>query len=192
MAQLATSSPKLMINILSLSGQDLTGCLSNCSNNGVCGINADSKFVCNCQEYFVGDACQTDTRACSYFPCQNGGICSEVIVLNEPNTFNCSCNASLFYGTRCESKIDLCAGISCSLQGKCFDVINKPVCKCFDNYNGSECEVKSETLKIIESTINVMSNVAISVIVCFFVAVMAIDYFTFIHAALVQLIKAKI
>ena len=62
MASLAEANPKLMMNLLAMDGQDLTGCLSNCSNKGKCAINADNKFVCECLQYYVGDTCNRDSR----------------------------------------------------------------------------------------------------------------------------------
>ena len=53
-ATLGEADPKLLLNILSLDGQDMSGCLSNCSNRGVCGMNENNKFVCNCEEFFRG------------------------------------------------------------------------------------------------------------------------------------------
>ena len=185
MAALAAANPTLMLNLLGLSGQDLTGCLSNCSNQGTCGLNEANKLVCKCEEFFTGDSCETDTRACSYFPCQNGANCTEVIVPNGLNTFNCTCNSSIYYGDRCQMKVDICEGISCSFNGKCFNIMNVPVCKCFINYNGTRCELKSEALKAIESTISCMSIVAICLIGIFFVMIMAMDYFTYLHLHLI-------
>ena len=191
MAALAAANPALMLSILSLGGQDLTGCLSNCSNNGLCGLDQNNKFDCKCQEHFVGGSCQTDTRACSYFPCQNEGNCTEVVVPDSPNTFNCSCDPALFYGTRCEFKVDLCAGIKCSNHGKCFDVASVPTCKCFANFNGTNCEIKSATLRVIESAIQSASIVAITFLTAFFVSLLVMDYLTYMHSAVIKILFQK-
>ncbi len=53
-ASLSNSDPKLLVNVLSMPGQDMTGCLSNCTNRGTCTLNNNNKFVCGCQEYFIG------------------------------------------------------------------------------------------------------------------------------------------
>ncbi len=54
-ASLSNSDPKLLVNVLSMPGQDMTGCLSNCSNRGACTLNNNNKFVCACQENFIGN-----------------------------------------------------------------------------------------------------------------------------------------
>lgn len=54
LALLSESNPKLLLQILSLDGQDLSGCLANCSNRGVCGMDDNNKFGCTCQEFFRG------------------------------------------------------------------------------------------------------------------------------------------
>lgn len=54
MKSLSESNPKLLLGLLSQGDQDMSGCLSNCSNRGVCGINDQNKFGCNCEEYFRG------------------------------------------------------------------------------------------------------------------------------------------
>jgi hypothetical protein len=188
MAEVMNTNPQLMLNMLSLPNQDLTGCLSNCSNRGVCGINADNKFGCKCEEFFVGDSCQTDTRACSYTPCKNNANCSEVIVPNQPNSFNCTCTSALYYGLRCENKINVCINTTCSGHGACFDNSSIPTCRCFNNYFGNDCEKKSETLKAIQQTISVTSYVAVSFLNFFFIGIFMIDYFSFIHPFIIKLI----
>jgi len=53
-SSLSDSNPSLLVDLLTLPGQDMTGCLSNCTNRGACSLNENNKFVCACQEYFVG------------------------------------------------------------------------------------------------------------------------------------------
>jgi hypothetical protein len=167
----------------------MTGCLSNCSNNGVCGLNSANKFYCNCNSFFTGDSCQTDTRACSSSPCKNGANCSEIIIPNQPNSYNCSCSSSLFYGTNCEFKIDVCKGYDCSSHGTCYDNFSSPACNCFENYFGDICQNKTEALVAIQKTIEFTSYLAIGILSGFFVAILIMDYFSFVHAIVVQFFK---
>lgn len=53
-ASLGDANPQLLLNILALPGQDMGGCLSNCSNKGKCKMNEQNKFVCLCQQYYRG------------------------------------------------------------------------------------------------------------------------------------------
>lgn len=51
---LSESNPTLLLGLLSQGDQDMSGCLSNCSNRGVCGIDDQDKFGCVCEKYFRG------------------------------------------------------------------------------------------------------------------------------------------
>ena len=57
---------------------DLTGCLANCSNQAVCMLDTQQKYICQCKEFKNGLSCQSDTRPCSSNPCLNNGVCSNV------------------------------------------------------------------------------------------------------------------
>lgn len=63
--EISNLNPELVLSILLNYADDLTGCLTNCSNNGICELSADFKLVCRCKEHFMGDLCDTDSRPCS-------------------------------------------------------------------------------------------------------------------------------
>lgn len=169
-----------MISILTDPTQDLSSCLVNCSNNGFCTVNTQSKFHCKCLQYFSGPTCNTDIRPCSSNPCINGGNCSNE--LNDQgvfNGYNCSCMYP-YYGVNCEKKIDLCLNQTCSNHGTC-QVVNtsETKCSCFSMYLGSQCEIESSKLKAVKKTISAASIVAIAFIVCFYVLIVACDILDF-------------
>jgi hypothetical protein len=121
-AAISESNPAMMLNILSLPGQDMTGCLSNCSNHGRCTLNSKNKFVCECEQYYRGSNCEIDIRACTKKPCQNNATCTEVIIPGqEDQGFMCNCSSPVYYGERCEQKINVCWNKTCNMNGKCFD-----------------------------------------------------------------------
>ena len=71
------------LNQLLSSSYDLTACLSNCSNNGVCNYyQSEDKYACECFPDYMGDKCQTDSRPCSYYPCLNNCSCQEFLNIN--------------------------------------------------------------------------------------------------------------
>jgi hypothetical protein len=125
----------------------MTACLVNCSNQGVCKLNAQTlKYFCECNQYFTGKSCQTDERPCSQSnKCLNNGKC-----VNSQNliSFTCQCPQNgPFYGQYCEHIINLCENVTCSSHGYCKQSQNEIKCKCFKGYNGDKCEIESNSSK---------------------------------------------
>ena len=168
-------NPELVLSILLNYGDDLTGCLSNCSNKGTCELSLEYKLVCNCQENFIGDHCETDSRPCSSSPCQNNGTCSDMANnKTSARAFGCICQPK-YYGEFCQFKENVCAGKTCSWAGRCFDNSSVPACKCFKFYSGGDCQVKSEELKAIKRASSNLAAVAITTICLFYVFVVSLD-----------------
>ena len=94
------------MNILTNSNYDLSACLKNCSNNGLCLLNTtNQKYSCQCFTHFNGISCQFDTRPCSKYPCLNNGTCLNTNL--NTSEFKCQCQLN-YFGLNCETKIDLC------------------------------------------------------------------------------------
>ena len=89
-------------------------------------------------------------------------------------------------GSRCEIEIDVCQNETCSNNGKCVNLNNKPVCDCFSSYEGSKCELMSESLKSTKAFISMASIVAIIFIVFFYLFIIIMDVLKF------SLIRIKI
>ncbi|RNA13748.1 eyes shut -like protein [Brachionus plicatilis] len=146
---------------------DINNCLLNCSNNGKCRLNSESKFVCECFDDFIGDRCQHNTRPCYLNRCRNNATCIE----NSLNkTYSCECftesnQTSLYYGTYCEKKIDVCSNETCSNHGYCKEENNEPKCSCFYMYSGDKCEKESEELKKNKMIVKTTTIIAI-IVVC--------------------------
>ncbi|CAF0973724.1 unnamed protein product [Brachionus calyciflorus] len=134
----------------------------NCSNNGNCILDQNSKYVCECQKNYAGSNCQINTLPCASYPCRNNGSCLDNL-LNK--TYSCECSLKnetlLFYGQNCENKIDVCANETCSNRGYCYDTKDEAKCKCFTYYSGDKCEEKSKELKAIEAVITTSAIIAI-------------------------------
>ena len=155
---------------------DLSGCLSNCSNNGVCILNSAQKFVCQCHFDKTGSSCQITNRPCGNNPCLNNGTCVER--LND-TSFECVCSDSaLYYGVFCERKFDLCKNstVCFNNQGSCYMNGAEPACKCRQDYSGNNCEIISTSLAIKKSFITVASSLAIAIIACFILTVICLDF----------------
>ena len=190
--ELFNSYPILFLDLLIIQDQDFSGCLANCSNKGVCTVFDDDKIGCLCDVGFKGHACETNKHVCSSAPCQNNATCIEIEDLhNETSSYICKCRSNLFYGERCEKKVKVCANITCSHNGICFDNDSLPECKCWTNYNGAECEIKSYQLLVIEAVIKITVNLAICLLVAFLVLVLLIDYETHVHDNLVRIIRTR-
>ena len=158
------NSPNLvqLLNILSISSNDLSGCLQNCSFSGICTYFAPTgSYICSCFSNFVGKACQLDTRPCSSSPCLNNSTCLNNLT-NGTYSFQCEC-LDTFYGINCQNQINICQNKSCHAKGYCYKEENLARCKCFTGYSGDECEIESSLVKIIQ---NVQLT---STIICFLI-----------------------
>jgi len=164
--------------VLSTYTGDLSGCLANCSNQGYCVLNSLQQYMCQCDQYKAGKACQSDLRPCSSNPCLNKGTCSNIMNINE-TSFQCICQNNLFYGTYCENKVDLCLNnTDLCIKGQGYCVVNgtRPMCKCLKEYSGIKCELQSTSMVVRKAIINASSIIAIIVLVCFIILVFFFDY----------------
>lgn len=167
-------STTLLIDILT-STIDITDCLSNCSQNGICKyLQIYDKFSCNCDSFFSGTTCSSDTRPCSKNPCLNNGTC--VQNLTDPTQTSYYCECGVYYkGKKCESKINVCENETCSGHGSCVDENNEPKCKCFNSFYGKQCETMSEGLVRIKAVTSFATITAIIIICLFYLMFIAMD-----------------
>ena len=68
----------------------------------------------------------TEENDCFSDPCQNGGTCTDLHMLND---FNCTC-APGFEGKSCQIDIDDCDPNPCQNGGTCTDLVNSYRCFC--------------------------------------------------------------
>jgi Notch-like protein len=169
-----------LLSILSTYTNDLSACLTNCSNKGTCMFNTQiSKYVCLCQEFYNGTACQLDIRPCANLICLNSGQCVEDTLTSA------SCNCSLgFYGSQCQYEYNPCMNVTCSNRGYCFTndtttTSNKNTtssttkmtqCKCYADYEGEQCEIEKIFAKFVRyvtlsSLIIVLTCLAVTVLI---------------------------
>jgi hypothetical protein len=166
-------------NILSSYVSDFSACLVNCSNQGICVLNSLDKYICQCNEYSTGLACQGDSRPCSSNPCLNNGTCSNIND-NQTSLFQCTCQNNLYFGTYCENKVDLCLNKTdiClnEQQGYCIMIGSEPMCKCKNGYSGIKCEIMSTSLIVKKVIINVSTIIVIITMIGFIILVLFFDY----------------
>jgi WD40 repeat protein len=184
----STNELKLIISLLSQSKYDLNDCLTNCSNHGKCKLSLKNKIICECDPYFDGSKCDVDLRPCSYSPCLNSIKCENKFpTINQTEfDFNCECKSKLFYGKRCENKINLCKNETCSKNGIC-KIINenelneKTKCECFGNgfFEGEKCEINTLKQTIIRTTTKLTTYIAISIVILFFLFIFLMDLHKF-------------
>ncbi len=64
--------------------------------------------------------------------------------------FECKCDLSLYWGTYCENRNDLCSNHTCSGNGQCrMNRTNAHVCTCFIGYSGQTCDIELISIKIV-------------------------------------------
>ena len=172
-----------VINILQ-SNSDISACLSDCSNHGICKFSKNQTYVCECNEFFKGKSCQTDQRPCStqMNKCLNNGTC-----VNSANltSFSCECPLNgLYYGQYCENMRNLCENVTCSEHGNCIQNKNETKCKCFKGFEGDECEVESSSIKLVKNFQWSSTIICIVCIVSFWIVIIGsdlLDYFKMGH-----------
>jgi hypothetical protein len=169
-------------NILTTYIGDLSACLTNCTNQGVCVLNSLTQYVCQCNQYRTGLACQSDSRPCSSNPCLNNGTCSNINdnQTSSSSSWRCICQDNLYDGTYCENKVDLCLNNTdvClnEQQGYCIMNGSEPMCKCKNGYSGIKCEIASTSLIVRKIIINVSTIIAIVVMISFIILVLFFDF----------------
>ena len=140
---------KALLDTLNNVTYDITGCLASCSNQGKCKLDPNTqKLICQCLNNFAGSSCQTDLRPCSQNKCLNNATCVNV---NNMTLYECQCQSSLYYGTYCENKVNVCLNKTCSGHGYCI-VVNEtvPACKCFKGYQGDICDQEDSSRKLVK------------------------------------------
>ena len=165
------------------SNYDMSMCIVNCTNRGSCVFDLlNNKYKCACSQHYSGLSCQSDSRACSLNPCLNNGTCVDVNSNTTTNRsssgFSCECQKE-YSGVYCQNKINICANETCSGNGYCEDIDNKPKCKCFNMYEGENCNIQSSQLIAIKAFIKMSSILAIIVIICFYLVILLMDLFKY-------------
>ena len=154
-------------------------------------MNKNNKFECLCKSNFTGLKCETDKRVCSNLnPCLNSLKCQDILISTTTSQdlqfefdFKCHCKSELFYGKRCESKINLCQNETCSGNGICKIIQAKHQenetikCECFgqNDFYGEKCEIKSSKMKIKENFIKTTVWIAILSVIFIYVFIFLMD-----------------
>ena len=95
--------------------------------------------------------CEIESDECISAPCQNGGVCDNLI-----NKFECTCAGTGFDGILCENNIDECLSVPCQVRflsnnllifGKklqngatCNDEVLGYTCTCSLGWTSTHCE----------------------------------------------------
>lgn len=154
---------------------DVSNCIRNCSNRGVCKYISGNALSCICIDNFtVGNSCEVDIRPCSKMPCLNNSTCVENMT---SLSYKCECD-NFYYGDQCENKVNVCQNETCSMNGNCNDLHNKPTCDCYYLFNGEKCQIQSEEKKTVRRVMVTTSIIAIIIIVLFYVSIVVNDLTT--------------
>ena len=83
----------------------------------------------------------------------------------KPIGFNCTCER-FYFGPNCQYKENPCEKlkVNCSSQGICMAATNVPRCVCFKGYNGDNCEIVDQQMKLVK-TVSKVSAVSAGVII---------------------------
>ncbi len=168
-----------LLNILQSNG-DLSSCLANCSNQGFCKLSTNQTFICKCNANFKGKSCQTDERPCSQSnKCLNNGTCVNSVNLT---SFQCQCPLNgPYYGQYCENVRNLCENVTCSSRGYCAQSQNETKCKCYKGFEGEQCEIELNSVKILKSVQWLTTVICIIVLTLFWAVVINFDILSYLN-----------
>lgn len=113
-------------------------CDPNPCENGDCSVDGED-YDCDCYDGYEGSRCQTDTDDCEDEPCQNGGLCSDLV-----DDYECDCSMTSGYtGKDCQIAPGAgCEEYPCHNGGTCNPVSGGGYrCDCAGTgYEGDTCE----------------------------------------------------
>ncbi len=172
---LAQSEMQSILTILQ-SSIDMSPCLMNCSNQGICKLDLTThKYFCDCNTNLMGKSCQTNLNPCNRWnPCLNNATC---LNLNS-TSFECKCPSNgLYYGEYCENRINSCENVTCSNHGYCYILQNQtqPKCKCNNGYSGETCELESNSIKQLKTFQWTSTIICIICIITFWTLIVGSD-----------------
>ncbi|XP_028852348.1 protein crumbs homolog 2b isoform X1 [Denticeps clupeoides] len=117
--------------------------LQPCENGGQCFQRSDERhygvlpeldsefiyanaagFLCHCLPGFTGENCSVNIDDCESDPCQNGGVCEDLI-----SAYQCVCHPG-FTGVLCDIDIDECESDPCKNGATCEDGVHSYTCLC--------------------------------------------------------------
>jgi len=177
---LTQAQSQAFLNILQ-SSTDMSSCLMNCSNQGICKLDPiTQKFICECNANFMGKSCQTDSRPCMRWnPCLNNATCQNV----NSTSFECKCPSNgLYYGEYCENKVNLCENVTCSSNGYCYlQNQTQPKCKCNNGFSGETCELESNTIKQLKTFQWTSTIICIICLITFWTLIVGSDVFDYLR-----------
>lgn len=165
------SDLKRILYMLQNPAYDISSCLANCSNHGVCKLANSGGYKCYCNENFNGSSCQFDLRGCSHDYCLNNSTCTQ---LNNSNKYDCLCQYG-YSGKHCEKKIDLCHIVSC-FNGYCVDKKSKTSCICLKYFSGEKCQLQNYEIVIIKTVTSTMSIIATIILICIYLIAIINDF----------------
>ncbi|KAJ7993401.1 hypothetical protein DPEC_G00272060 [Dallia pectoralis] len=113
---------------------EINECVSlPCLNGGTCRDRVAS-FLCECDDGFSGNRCQTDGDECLSDPCKHGGTCE-----NQPGSYYCHCQHG-YMGQNCELEQVGCESNPCLNGGVCRGYRRNHLCVCKDGFFGDHCQ----------------------------------------------------
>ena len=94
-------------------------------------IHVSYERSCDCGYWATGSRCETVFDHCYSNPCNNGGVCKNVIL-----DFECECPD----GTSGKECSDECSNRECLNGGLCVSDVSPSYCSCPEDYYGDKCQ----------------------------------------------------
>ncbi|KAL1023372.1 hypothetical protein UPYG_G00039960 [Umbra pygmaea] len=114
--------------------EEINECLSMPCLNGATCRDRVATFLCECDQGFSGNHCQTDVDECLSEPCKHGGTCEDL-----PGSYYCYCEHG-FSGQDCEIEQNSCESNPCLNGGVCRAYRRNHLCVCKEGFFGDRCQ----------------------------------------------------
>lgn len=110
-----------------------------CGDHGECISLTNEQFMCQCDNGYKGERCQTNIDDCYNHHCQNQGTC-----MDSEEGYTCMCPSG-YSGKFCQEEEDFCLDKPCKNKGDCISIVNDFICACKEPWKGKTCATSNSS-----------------------------------------------
>ncbi|KAL3875697.1 hypothetical protein ACJMK2_033625, partial [Sinanodonta woodiana] len=116
---------------------NINDCVDKCTINGSSGcVDLVDDYNCTCKPGYSGKSCEVNINDCASYPCQHGGVCTDLVY-----DYQCNCSDTIGWtGKDCGQPTNQCSSLPCKNNAPCYSVEDTFFCRCPGNTKGVTCE----------------------------------------------------